>query len=134
MKMSYQPLGGGERQTIQIKVTTDHANSSYGQPVFVMPDGDTLDANSWVLLNYRIERISRAEYELLQRSPLAWHGVSPIAEQIAAARPSAGRPAAARRKTTMSVTLDAEAIERIASIGDGNASEGVRRLLAAWQG
>lgn len=131
--MSYQPLAGGERKMINIKVTTEHANSSYGQPALVMPDGGLLGVESWVLLDYRIERVSRSEVELLRRSPLAWEGASPVAAQIAAARPSAGRPEAQQRKSTLSVTLDAGEIERIKEIGNGNASAGVSRLVKEWR-
>lgn len=45
-------------------------------------------------------------------------------------RPGSGRPPAAAPLKTLSVRLPPEHIEELRRIGDGNASEGVRRLLA----
>lgn len=132
MKMSYQPLEGGERKSITIKVTTDHSASSYGQPVLVMPDGQLLNLESWVLLDYRIERITAAELELLRRSPLTWDS-SPVASQIAAATPAAGRPETSNPRRRRNLSLTAAEMEQLSEIGDGNASQGVSRLLADWR-
>jgi hypothetical protein len=68
MLLSYANITEGGRHEVTATVTTDHPASSYGQPVIVLDsDGDALDINSWILLNYRIEEASPEEAELLQR-------------------------------------------------------------------
>jgi hypothetical protein len=59
----------GNRKTHRIKatITTDHSASSYGQPVIVLPDGDALDLQSWVLLGYKVVRATRKEQVQLQQ-------------------------------------------------------------------
>lgn len=52
---------GGKTCRIKATITTEHSASSYGMPVVVLPDGGTLDAQSWVLLNYHVVSVSRAE-------------------------------------------------------------------------
>lgn len=50
------------------KVTSDHPDSSYGQPVIVLEsDNMALDITSWVLLNYQIVEATPEEFELLKR-------------------------------------------------------------------
>ena len=46
-------------------------------------------------------------------------------------RPGAGRPISPNPLKTLSVRLTPEQIARLREIGEGNASEGVRRLLDA---
>jgi hypothetical protein len=68
MKLSYRDFTTGERQHVTATVTTDHADSSYGQPVIVLDsDNKALDITSWVLLNYQIEEASPDEAEMLER-------------------------------------------------------------------
>lgn len=68
MRLSYvDVLGDGERHQIDARITTEHSQSSYGQPVIVLPDGGLLDATSWVLMAYQIVKASEAEYELLRK-------------------------------------------------------------------
>lgn len=69
MKLSYvDVLGDGCRHTISAEVTTDHAASSYGQPVIVLEsDGEALDLTSWVLLNYQVVEATPEEMDLLKR-------------------------------------------------------------------
>lgn len=69
MKLSYvDVLGDHERHTIDARVTTEHAASSYGQPVIVLEsDGEALDITSWILLDYQIVEATPAEMELLKR-------------------------------------------------------------------
>ena len=134
MKMTYQPPEGGERKTINIEVTTQHASSSYGQPVLLTPGGELLGAESWGRLEYHIESITRAELDLLRRSLLAWAEVSPVtAAQIAAAKPRAGRPVAEDPRLQRRLTLTDDEFADLREIGEGNASAGVSRLLAVWR-
>lgn len=68
MKLSYvDVLSNGERKTVIANVTTDHAASSYGKPVIVLPDGEALDLTSWLLLSYQIVSATPDEMELLKR-------------------------------------------------------------------
>lgn len=61
MILSYQGLADSRRQKIKARITTEHSASSYGVPVIVLPDGGAMDLQSWVLLDYRVERASKAE-------------------------------------------------------------------------
>lgn len=69
MILSYHDiLDDGERHQINATITTDHAASSYGQPVIVLEsDGEALDITSWILLNYQIVEATPEEMELLKR-------------------------------------------------------------------
>lgn len=59
-----------------LRLPTDHPSSSYGRPVIVLADGSALDLSAWLLLDYRVERATHEELDLLQRSPLFGQGVS----------------------------------------------------------
>lgn len=52
---------------IKAEITTDHPVSSYGLPVIVLPDGYTIDAQSWILLNYQIVSLDQDELPVMQR-------------------------------------------------------------------
>lgn len=129
MKMSFVPLGGTQRRTIGVKVTTAHSASSYGQPVLVDASGELLDANALVLCDYRIESVSAQELELLRRSPLAVPEWSPWAQQIANAKPRRGRPLTGEPRQRIYLTLPLGEIEELRELGNGSASAGVSRLL-----
>jgi len=60
-------LGDGTTHRIKVTITTDHSASHYGQPVIVLPDGDALDLQSWVLLGYKVVRATRKEQDQLQQ-------------------------------------------------------------------
>lgn len=45
-------------------------------------------------------------------------------------RPGSGRPPAKDRKQSITVTLPAEVIDHLRRLGDGNVSEGIRRLVS----
>lgn len=60
-------LGDGKTHRIKATITTDHSASSYGQPVIVLPDGGALDLSSWVMLNYRVVRATKAEQEQVEK-------------------------------------------------------------------
>jgi hypothetical protein len=68
MKLSYVDiLGDGERHNIKATVTTDHPNSSYGQPVLLLGDGQPLNAESWFLMAYQVVKATPDEFELLKK-------------------------------------------------------------------
>jgi hypothetical protein len=68
MILSYRDiLGDDKRHRIRAIITTDHAASSYGQPVIVLPDGQALDWVSMILMDYRVEKASKKESILLER-------------------------------------------------------------------
>jgi len=75
MILNYQDLMATKRTRIKATITTDHSASSCGIPVIVLPGGDALDYNSAVLLDYRVERATAKEQELLA----AWRrGMPPV--------------------------------------------------------
>ena len=57
----------GEVCRIKAEITTDHPASSYGQPVLVLPDGQTLNAESWVLLDYHVVKASKSEAVMMEK-------------------------------------------------------------------
>ena len=69
MKLSYMDvLGDQKRHTVTARITTDHPDSSYGQPIIVLDtDNKALDITSWILLNYQIVEATPEEMELLKR-------------------------------------------------------------------
>jgi hypothetical protein len=69
MKLSYVDLlGDGQRHEIAAAVTADHPASSYGIPVVVLPDGESLDVASWMMLNYQVVKATPDEFEALHRA------------------------------------------------------------------
>ncbi len=69
MLLSYVDLlGDHERHEIAATVTMDHPASSYGIPVVVLPDGEALDVQSWMILNYAVVEASDSELEALTRA------------------------------------------------------------------
>ena len=68
MMLEYTDIfAGGKTRRIKAKITTEHSASSYGMPVIVLPDGGALDAQSWVLLNYHVVSVSRADAPMMER-------------------------------------------------------------------
>lgn len=60
-------LGDGKRHNINATITTDHPSSSYGQPVILLDDGQTLNAESWILMAYQIAKATEQEIDLCKR-------------------------------------------------------------------
>jgi hypothetical protein len=58
---------GGKIRKIKGEITTEHSASSYGMPVLVLPDGGCVDAQSWVMLGYKIVSISQQEAPMMER-------------------------------------------------------------------
>jgi len=68
MKLSYIDIfGDGERHPITVTITTDHHMSSYSTPVIILPDGALLNAESWYLMAYQIQKATPNEAELMRR-------------------------------------------------------------------
>ena len=69
MLLSFRDLlSESKRRTrITAEVTTEHPASHYGQPVIVLPDGGALDLFSWVAMDYKLVRATKAEREALVR-------------------------------------------------------------------
>lgn len=68
MKLSYVDIfGDSERHTITATITTEHPNSSYGQPVLLLEDGEPLNAESWVLMAYQVVKATPEEFEMLKQ-------------------------------------------------------------------
>lgn len=60
-------LGDGKRHNIKATITTEHPNSSYGQPVLLLGDGKPLNAESWFLMAYQVVKATPEEFELLKK-------------------------------------------------------------------
>jgi hypothetical protein len=102
MRLSYVDLlGDRERHLIEARVTTDHAASSYGIPVVVLPDGESLSIASWMMLNYQVEEATSEELEALERalSPYTQPTLADAGRIVAAnaGRSTSERKAAAAR-------------------------------------
>lgn len=68
MILSYTDiLGDGKRHRIKATITSEHTQSSYGQPVIVMPGGRLLDLTSWALMGYQVVKANRSEFDLLRK-------------------------------------------------------------------
>lgn len=68
MKLSYVDiLGDGERHTVTATVTTDHPDSSYGQPVILLNDGNPLDMTSYALMGYQVIKATPEEVEQMEK-------------------------------------------------------------------
>lgn len=71
MILSYGDLFSSERHRIEATITTDHSASSYGIPVIVLPDGESLDPSSWVLLGYQVIDATPEELDALRLALMA---------------------------------------------------------------
>ncbi len=67
MLLQYTDIFTGTIKKNTVEITTDHSASHYGIPVLVMPNGQALNADSWVLLNYQIVKATEAESELMAK-------------------------------------------------------------------
>ncbi len=47
MRIKYKNIYTGQDCDIEAKITTDHASSSYGQPVIVLESGAIFDYRTW---------------------------------------------------------------------------------------
>ena len=57
----------GKAVKIKGEITTVHGASSYGLPVIILPDGEILSAESWVMLGYKIVSLTKKEEPLMER-------------------------------------------------------------------
>ena len=55
---------------IKVTITTDHPASSCGKPVIVFKNGDVLDTVSWIAMDFRVERCTKLEKALFNKSGL----------------------------------------------------------------
>ena len=101
MILSYMPLMEQKRRRIKASITTDHPASSYGMPVIVLDDGDALDYNSAILLNYNVESASQAEMALLDQWRRNMPPIDPIVSSAAAlGRKGGSAKTAAKQKAS----------------------------------
>ena len=92
-------FSGGESRRITARITTDHSASSYGQPVVVLPDGEALNAESWVLMGYQIVSATKKEAEMMERWLKNLYAMLGIAESPAVALGRKGGQAKSEKKT-----------------------------------
>lgn len=103
MILSYTDIfEDGKPCRIKADITTDHPASSYGMPVVVLPDGQALNADSWVLLNYHVVKASKAEATLMERWLKNLYAMMGIQQSPAAALGRKGGQAKSPRKTASS--------------------------------
>jgi hypothetical protein len=96
MKISYVDiLGDRRRHTVTAEVTTDHPASSYGIPVVVLPDGEALSIQSWILLGYQVKEATPDELAALRRA-LAPYTEPAVSARALRAIPSERRAQASR--------------------------------------
>lgn len=67
MKLQYTNPLDGKISTCAATITTDHPLSSYGQPVIILDDGNTIDAQNWSLFGFEVLSSSQEEIPLLNR-------------------------------------------------------------------
>ena len=67
MTLQYTDIFTGKIRKIRAEITTEHCASHYGIPAVVLPDGNALDAQSWVLLGYRVISLKKSELSPMQR-------------------------------------------------------------------
>lgn len=92
----------GRARRIEADITTDHPASSYGQPVVVLPDGQALNADSWILLNYHVVKASKAEATLMERWLKNLYAMMGLQEPPAASLGRLGGQSTSERKITAS--------------------------------
>ncbi len=95
-------LDNGKAKRIKAEITTDHPASHYGLPVLVLADGQALDAESWVLLNYRIVNATQAEAPMMERWLKNLYAMMGIQENPAASLGRKGGQAKTEAKTAAS--------------------------------
>lgn len=98
MKLSYMDiLGDQQRHIVTATITSNHPDSSYGQPIIVLDtDNKALDITSWVLLNYQIVEATPEEMELLKRVLI----VDPQFTAAALGRKGGSATSAAKKKSS----------------------------------
>lgn len=58
---------GGKKQKIKAEITTEHSASSYGMAVLVLPGGEVVSAESWMMLGYEIVSITQRETPIMDQ-------------------------------------------------------------------
>lgn len=56
-----------ETRKIKAKLITKHCASSYGQPVILLPDGEVLSGESWVMQGYKVVSLKHKEAPMMER-------------------------------------------------------------------
>jgi len=69
MKIELKNIFNGRTYTHKVKITTQHPNSSYNQPVMVFPDGRCCNAETWLLGCGRVITATAKESEMFAK----WH-------------------------------------------------------------
>ena len=96
MILSYMALLATERTRVKATITKDHPASHYGAPVVVLPDGDALDYQSAILLDYHVESATEDELRLLEE----WRRWMPPLDLSAAALGRKGGAVKSERKAS----------------------------------
>lgn len=66
MILNYEEFNNNRRKSVKAKLLTISSLSSYGQPVILLEDGKPLDLMSWVMLDYRVEKATKKELNVLK--------------------------------------------------------------------
>lgn len=112
MKLSHKPAGSPRRRTLAGVLTSEHAASSYGQPVLLVA-GAPLTPERWQAKRFRIEEADAEEIALMARMPLFWAEFNPDgAQQLAALQQAEARRELARKGGQTRSPARAEASRR----------------------
>jgi len=95
-------FNGGKPVKIKGELTTEHSASSYGLPVIVLPDGDVLSAESWVMLGYRVVSLAQKEAPMMERWLKNMYAMFGISENPAAVLGRKGGSVKSERKAKSS--------------------------------
>ena len=138
MKLEYTDIfDGGKTKKITATITTEHPASHYGQPVIVLDDGNTMDAQSWVLLSYRVVSATKEESPLLEKwlkNTYAMMGIESAAAVMGRKGGKVSSPAkaqAAKQRPNLGL---AEGRKKLASLSPEQRRENSKKAAAArWK-
>jgi hypothetical protein len=138
MILAYTDIfNNGKVKKIKATITTEHSASHYGQPVIVLDDGQALDAQSWVLLSYRVVSATKEESPLLEKwlkNTYAMMGMESAASAMGKKGGSQSTPAksaAAKQRPNLGL---AEGRKKLASLTPEQRRENaIKAAKARWK-
>ena len=138
MELEYTNIfDGGKTKKITATITTEHPASHYGQPVIVLGDGQAMDAQSWVLLSYRVVSATKEESPLLEKwlkNTYAMMGMESAASAMGRKGGKVSSPAKAQAAKQRANPGLAEGRKKLASLSPEQRRENAKKAAAArWK-